>query len=67
MLVSKDFEYSAPREGYEHEYTETKEVFEFLTRLMHGNNFTFYDEIKKHVENKINSTKIPLFCYEQGN
>lgn len=34
MLVSRDFEYSAPREGYEHEYAETKEILEFLTRLI---------------------------------
>ena len=34
MLVSGDFEYSAPREGYEHEYAETKEILEFLTRLI---------------------------------
>ena len=34
MLVSKDFEYSAPRDGYEHGYAEMKETLELLTRLM---------------------------------
>ena len=34
MLVSKDFEYSAPRDGYEHEYAEMKEILELLIRLM---------------------------------
>lgn len=34
MLVSKDFEYSAPRENYSHEYEEIKSILELLERLI---------------------------------
>lgn len=34
MIVSEDFEYSRPREGYKHEYTETKEILNLLDRLI---------------------------------
>lgn len=34
MIVSEDFEYSRPREGYKHEYTETKAILNLLNRLI---------------------------------
>ena len=34
MTVSGDFEYSRPREGYMHEYEETKEILNLLNRLI---------------------------------
>ena len=34
LLVSKDFEYSAPRENYSHEYEEIKSILELIERLI---------------------------------
>ena len=34
LLVSKDFEYSAPRDNYSHEYEEIKATLELLERLI---------------------------------
>ena len=34
LLVSKDFEYSAPRDNYSHEYEEIKSILELLERLI---------------------------------
>lgn len=34
LLVSKDYDCSSARNGYEHEFAETKEILDLLNRLI---------------------------------
>lgn len=34
LLVSKDYDCSSARKGYEHEYAETKDILDLLNRLI---------------------------------
>ena len=34
LLVSKDYDCSSARKGYEHEFAETKEILNLLNRLI---------------------------------
>ena len=34
LLVSKDYDCSSARKGYEHEYAETKDILNLLNRLI---------------------------------